>query len=305
MIIIDRTIQNLQPEANGEAIKVVAPLLPKVDIKQTYFCPCDIAGYCEYINKVFADLEDADEYKNDKTSLLFRKYIVSDSIVIKLIKDGQELTTINDNTLGEYYNGVEGNSDYIGFICDWRKVLQTYGVGEYQFLIEKTIIGTQTSDYSIKYYLLPFTNENADKTVKLEWYQNGSIRSSEFDYTGINWYRQIRLRGIFWKETPTLEVDNYVNENYEIEQIQDKINFEYDFSVDFIPSEVGEQIINDAILGNDIFITDYNLNNYRQYLKFDVQPVSIDGGEETDLYNRKQFIIKFTKRLDNHIKTNY
>jgi len=47
------------------------------------------------------------------------------------------------------------------------------------------------------------------------------------------------------------------------------------------------------------------LNNYKQYIKFNVQPTAIETAEEFQGYNRKKFIIKFTKKLDNHIKTNY
>ena len=304
MIIIDRTDNNAQPEQNGECIKVQAPVLPIVETKQEYFCPCDVED-CEYINKVFADTEDADDYKNDKSSFLLRKYINTDSIVITLEKDGIEVATINNNDLGEFYNGFTIQPDYIGFIADWRKIMLAYGVGDYQFKFDKTIIGVNSVDYSIKYYLLPFTNENADRTTRMEWTQNGSIRSSIFDFTGLGWYQQYRFNGKFWKETPTIEVDNYLNQDYKLEQIQDKLTFEYELNIDPIPKEIGEPIINDGLLANTINITDYNLDNYKNYIKFNVQPVSITGADEWDRYKRKQFLITFTKRLDNHIKTNY
>ena len=304
MIIIDRTDNNAQAEQKGEALKVQAPLLPKVDSKQEYFCPCDYQT-CEYINKVFADTQDGDEYKNDKSSFLMRKYVPSDSIVITLEKDGLEVATINNNDLGEFYNGFTGQPDYIGFIADWRKIMLAYGVGIYQFKFDKTIIGANNIDYSIKYYLLPFTNQNADRTTRIEWTQNGSIRNSIFDLTGLNWYQQFRFNGKFWKETPTLEVDNYVNQDYEIEQIQDKLTFEYELNIDPIPKEIGEPIINDSLLANTVKITDYNLDAYKNYVNFEVQPTAVEGADEWDRYNRKQFIIKFTNRLDNHIKTNY
>ena len=304
MIIIDRTDNNAQPTQSGECIKTQAPLLPEVEVTQNYFCPCEYES-CEYLNKVFADTEDADDYKNDKSSFLLRKYVPSDSIIITLEKDGQEVATITDNSLGEYFNGFAGQPKYIGFIANWRLILLAYGVGEYQFKFDKTIIGTNQIDYSIKYYLLPFSNENADRTTRIEWTQNGSIRNNIFDFTGLNWYQQYRFNGKFWKETPTLEVDNYVNQDYKIEQIQDKLTFEYELNIDPIPKEIGEPIINDSLLANTINITDYNLNNYKNYINFNVQPVSIDGSDEWDRYNKKQFIIKFTNRLDNHIKTNY
>ena len=304
MIIISRTDNNAQPLQEGECIKVQAPLLPKIDIKQEFFCPCDVET-CEYRNKVFADVNDADEYKNDKSSFLLRKYVPADSILITLEKNGVQVATINDNTLGEYFNGFTAQPDYIGFIANWRLILTAYGSGIYQFVFDKTILGSNSIDKSIKYHLLPFSNENADKTTRLEWAQNGSIRNSIFDFTGLNWYQQIRFSGIFWNETPTLEVDNYVNQDYTIEQIQDKLNFEYSMDIDFIPKEIGDPIINDSILANEILITDYNLNNYKQYIKFNVQPTAIETAEEFQGYNRKKFIIKFTKKLDNHIKTNY
>ena len=91
-----------------------------------------------------------------------------------------------NNDLGEFYNGFTGQPDYIGFIADWRLIMLAYGVGIYQFKFDKTIIGANQIDFSIKYYLLPFTNQNADRTTRIEWTQNGSIRNSIFDLTGLN-----------------------------------------------------------------------------------------------------------------------
>ena len=161
-----------------------------------------------------------------------------------------------------------------------RLIMLAYGVGIYQFKFDKTIIGANQIDYSIKYYLLPFTNQNADRTTRIEWTQNGSIRNSIFDLTGLNWYQQFRFNGKFWKETPTLEVDNYVNQDYEIEQIQDKLTFEYELNIDPIPKEIGEPIINDSLLANTVKITDYNLDAYKNYINFEVQPTAVEGADE-------------------------
>tara|TARA_R110001632_G_scaffold130212_1_gene244323 strand:- start:257 stop:1183 length:927 start_codon:yes stop_codon:yes gene_type:complete len=305
MIIIDRTNSNSSPTIEGQNIRVQGTVLPKITAPPREVCACDLQA-CEYENTVFADLLDADIYKNDKSSFLLRKYVASDSIAFTLIKDGEQIASITDDTYGTYYgSGVGSETDYRGLQIEWRNVLTLHGSGIYQIGFNTTIIGATSSTKSIKFYLLPYSDENADKTVVFKWVQNGSIRSSDFDYTGLDWEQQFRVSGKFWKESPTVEIDNYMNGNYEIEQIQDRITSEYELDLDPLPIEIGEPLIYDCLLGNSIEITDYNLDNYKQYENFRVQTVSVDSAEEKNGYNFKTFIVKFTKRQNNDIKNNY
>lgn len=289
----------------GQATKIQAPTLPKIPAEVPEVCPCEVQG-CEDTYKVFGNLSDTGaDYSNDKTSVMLRTYTASDSVSIYLEKNGVEVAQITDNTYGEYYQGFTGQPDYIGLVLEWVKVLQAHGAGYYQLRYDTTIIGNTTTKKSIRYHLLPFSNEAANGTVRLTWKQSGSIRSNAFDFTGINWVQQIRFNGYFGNETPTLEVDNYVRENYKREQIQDRLNFDYDLDLDPIVKELGDPLINDAILGNEVTIDDYNLSNYKPYINFRVMATAVDTSQEWYNSINKKFIIKFTKRFANDIKTNY
>ena len=305
MIIIDRTNPTPYPSYEGQCKRVSATPLPEIPKASRDICPCEVLD-CEYYNYVFGDLTDSSDFKNDTTSFLLRKYISSDVITFKLLKDEVEIATITDNTYGTYYgSGVGIQADYRGLILEWRKVLQLHGAGIYQVQFDTTIIGSTSSQKSIKFYLLPYSDESADKTVKIKWTQNGSIRSSQFDLTGLNWSQEWRLSGKFWKATPTLEVDNYLNGDYKIEQIQDKVVTEFDFNIDPVPAEIGDALVYDCILGNSVQITTYDLQAYKNYDKLEVQAVSVDLAEERERFNLKEFLIKFTNRKDNVIKNNY
>ena len=305
MIIIDRTNPNPYPSYEGQAKRVQATTLPNIPKEPREVCICDVQD-CEYYNYVFADSTDTDGFKNDKSSFLLRKYTSSDNITFKLLKNDEEIATISDNTYGTYYgSGVGSQSDYRGLVIEWRNVFNLHGSGVYQIQFDTTIIGVTSSQKSVKFYLLPYSDESADRTVRIRWTQNGSIKSSEFDFTGLNWEQEWRLAGKFWNSQPSLEVDNYLNGDYKIEQIQDRINTEYDLAIDYIPSIIGDALIYDCILGNSVEVTSYDLQSYKDYLDYEVQAVSVDLAQEQDRFKMKEFLIKFTNRKDNVIKTNY
>ena len=229
-------------------------------------CLC-VAQDCERNVNVLADFEDDADYKNDKTSFLFKLFSNSDTIEIKLFKDDIEVADLNNDDLGTFYgigslsSGIPEQDFYAGYLVDWQKVLLAHGIGYYKIKANLTQFGSPINFESVKYYLLPFSDEQANGSVKLVSYQNGNIESSEFNFTGMNWYQQIRINGILWNKQSEYITDNYFTSNKTITQIQDSIKNTYTLQIEFLQDSISKFIIENNLLANEIFITDYNMDS--------------------------------------------
>ena len=90
------------------------------------FCLCDFA--CEWEQVVFGD-SGTDDHKKDYSSFLTRKLTASDTVEIKIIRNGEEVATITDSSLGEFYPTFAAQPLYVGFLLDWSLVLNQFGGG--------------------------------------------------------------------------------------------------------------------------------------------------------------------------------
>lgn len=262
---------------------------------------------CEHVDKVFYH-EDNSDYKNDKTSLLYRKILSSDTISFFLLKNNEEIKEMNDNQVGIYYNGFTAQPNYVGYLIDWNKIYDNYGTGIYQIKTSYSIAGNTGDIFTNKYQLLRYSDEAANKTVRIETYMNGNIIGSEFDFTDLipgGWYQSVRINGKLTDKTPVLEQDNYINSNYTIEQIQDKIITEYTLTARDIPVNIANELFYQNILSDRIFITDYNIFNHEIYRKLDLIPFN----NEDVIYRNKNRNVthtwKFKEKKEDNIKTNY
>lgn len=290
----------------GLAVKLAGSLLPNIPIEATNdFCYC---GECEYKELVFAS-NSSDWWKNDKSAFLFTKLIAADTITIKLQKNGVDVATISDDTLGTYYSTFTAQPLYVGWVADWKAIYTAHGVGEYQVIAEKVILGDAVN-YNFEsqiFTLKVYSDLLADGTVRVETYQKGNIRSSVFDYTDLlpnGWYQSYRLRGIFGYKTPKFETDNYISNDYQRVQIQDKIVNEYTLETELLPSNISNALIYDNLLSNEFLITDYNQFNEEIYRRISLYPISVNK----DFFGnnrRTKFAIKFVDKFDSVIKSNY
>jgi len=274
------------------------------------FCHCDFE--CEYNEKVFASPGN-EEYKNDKSSFLYELVDSAGTIEFKLFKDGKQITTIIDNTLGTYYGvgslpstATTDHSLKSGFICEWEKVYNTYGAGQYYFEI---VVTNFTRPYTVttqKYRLRLFSVSTADKTTVFKSIQNGYIQGG-MDYTGLDWEYQFRIPGKLLYDTPEFEKTTYLNSAREERQIQSQIIRTYQFSCDFIPAILSDGIINDYILGNELLVTDFNIWNASTLTYSEISLVP-EGIEEAEYYERSRngnFIFSFKERQQNKLKRNF
>jgi len=272
-------------------------------------CGCNSA--CFYKELVFADnLASGDHWKEDKTDLIYRKVVASDTITIKLYKNCSLVATITDQTYGDYYPSFTDDSLLVGFLADWTKIFNAFSGGTYQFKTDVTILGSSYTIESREFLLQAYDDTAAHRTVKIESYQTGNILRSEFDYSNVltdlpnGWYSSIRIEGKFGQKTPTLEEDNYFNSSYELFQNRPSVNYSYTLDTNLIPETLATVISSDTMLSNTILLTDYNQNNNEILRRISVVPESFE--DTTYYFNGKlRYIIKFKDKTQNIIKRNF
>jgi hypothetical protein len=288
------------------ATKIQRKSLPNLSKKEVNdICYCNYE--CEYSANVFAKVG-GEDYQNDKSQFLFRRFIPADSVSIEIYKDGVKIDDLNDDTLGKFYNGFpDGNSEqqlYVGYLLDWEKVYSLYGAGNYRVMAQLNIIGEQSTFESELFVLRGYSDEAADGTVRIDSTQNGNIMSSIFDFTDLNWYQSVRIRGRFFEEAEEFEKIIYKTQNYRQEQIQDKIIENWTLEADMIPRNISEFLTKNAVLSNNFVVNDYNILNEKILRGVEVYPESIEKSRIVDNRNAN-YVIKFTSRNDNIIKRNF
>lgn len=274
------------------------------------FCHCSFE--CEYEEKVFASPGNED-YKNDKSAFLEELVDDGGTIEFKLFKNGKELTTIIDNTLGTFTpvggftsTSVTDHSLKSGFVAEWELIYNTYGVGQYYFEITVTNFTRPIVKESQKYKLRLFTVSSADYTTVLKSVQNGYIQGG-MDYTGLDWSYQFRIPGKLLYDAPEFVKTTYQNSARVEQQIQAQIIRTYQLSCDFIPAILSDGIINDYILGNELLITDFNIWN-AETLTYNEKSLVPEGIEESEYYERSRngnFTFTFKERQQDKLKRNF
>ena len=266
---------------------------------------CELA--CPYTEKVFANVG-GEYWKNDKSSFLFKKIIASDTITIKLLKAGTVVATITDDTYGTYYGTFTAQPLYVGFVVEWEKVMNLEGAGSYTIEVDKVILGTPTTEISRCFFLSEYSDQAADKTIRIETYQNGNILSSQFDYTDLlpdGWYNSYRISGRLNTPDPKKETDNYLTQDYELKQIQDQIINEWELTTELLPSEITNNLLYEDMLANTFEVTDYSIFAHEIYRRVSLYPTEIEKvGEYTKNPNRAYKITLLDKE-PNIIKRNF
>lgn len=294
---------------SGNACKILGPSLPEiVPQEMNDICICDYIT-CEYVEKIFASPAPNDEYwKNDKNEFLFKRFVSGDTVAIELYKDDIKIEDLNNNTFGTFFNGfASGTAEqqlYVGYLIDWLLVYNTHGAGDYQVKAQLNIIGVPSTFESRKFRLCVYSDEAADKTVRIESTQNGNIIGSQFDYTDLGWYQSVRIPGVFGNPTPVIEKEDYITETRLVDQIQTKMRREWTLNTRKINWQVAEKLIYNKLLANEILITDYDIKAESLWRRIGVFPQEIEkllsAGSPDKIYN-----ITFVDNTDKFIKRNF
>ena len=283
----------------GASSNTTFPAIAFLRDVEAEFCMC---GGCEYKEFAFHDSEN-EEHKNDKTSFLVRRNSTLETYAFKLYKDGVYVSTITSNTLGEYYDfGDLVYNDMKGMVIYWKNVYDNFGNGDYTVHIDKTFGGTTTSKESHIYMVRQYSFDLAMGTVKLESVQNGTFLLTGFSYRNLKWYQSLRVTGKFWNKQPKIEDTEYIDSARQRNQIYTKIETSYKLQITLLPSFITNQVVYDQILGNEFYITDYNINNE----VFRKVPLRISAIEDAKYYTKNPngtFNLKFTDRSEGTIKS--
>lgn len=309
MIIIQ--LPNTTPYnfGSGNAFKLLGKSLPEITEQDVSdICICDFVQ-CKYMEKVFASPSN-EWWKNDMSEFLFKRLVATDTVDIKLFKDGVEVADLNDALNGTFFNGFSSGSAeqqlYVGYLVEWEKVYGNFGSGEYQIKAELDIVGVQTT-YESRLFMLSLYNDiAANGTVRVESTQNGNIIGDPFDYSDLNWYQSRRIPAIFGNATPVYESDFYTTSNPDRKkrQISAKMETEYFLNTKKIGWETVQGLIYNQMLANEILITDYYIKNETIFRRIGVFPSEVGKtpftGNPDQIYN-----IKFTTDKERKLKRNY
>jgi len=284
----------------------VSPQFPKAEPQDRGFAEC-----C-YTNLVLADLSDTSAYRNDFTTVYYKRQTPNDTVVYQLIGASTGTAVLVDGTHGTLYdyNGAE-QPDLSYFRIEWRDVLSTIGEDTFTIRMVQTIAGVVNNvDSIVSYTLKQFTLALADNTVRMDWTMNGTLEKEGVNFKNTNYTNSVRTTGFFGDRTPNIEQDNLLYSNrkgvdYYQEQITMSNSYSYVYQASNVPECVTRPIFDEGIFGNEIFISDYNKNNH-SYL-YELLPVLLEDANGIDypVKGRKAYInLTFADRAKNNRKTN-
>ena len=268
---------------------------------------------CCYSNLVLADLADSDPFRNDYSSVYFKRQTPNDTVTYELVGQSTGTITLVDGTHGiELDFGGAEQPDLSYFIVEWRKILAL--IGEDRFTIKKTITiaGVPLPPIlSNSYELRQYTTRLADNTVRIETNMNGKLVRIDTDFRNTGYKNSLRLQGYFGDRQNKFEQDNVTFSSkkgvpYFDDQITMSNDYEYTFQAYQVPECIGRYLNEEILFGNELFVSDYNINNYSY--GFELTPVQLldDTGATYPVKNRKINInLTFTDRAKDNRKTNY
>ena len=263
---------------------------------------------CCYTNLVLGDLTDSDPYKNDFTGVYFKKQTSGDNCIFVL----HELNTgstydLNNSIYGEFkdFGDIAAQTDLTTYIVQWRKVLAVLGEGLYRIEKNITIAGLNFPQMSNTFTLEKFSNEAADKTIRIDAKMAGTLVHLDVDFKGSDFETSMRTRGFFGRRNPKYKQDNLVKRNYDTVQISMSQENEYQMQAGLVPECITAEIYDFILFGNELFLSDYNLINHSY--KFRVYEVELDSNKGAKYYttNRDSRLnLTFTDRVKNKRKIN-
>lgn len=287
------------------------------DVTECCFCSC------ETVIPAFAYLDDTNN-KEFNDCFFWLLTVPTDATVVATLTNLDTATdyVITDNTYGILYDVDVLKDNTWAFIVKWANVATEIGYGNYQLNITVSDFNANeifNKDYP-KFKLLPYTCENAHGTVRIESWNSGYIEGG-FDYRGISidnpftssfgsarklntWIQQIRYYGRLTRDRLPTQTDNHWDNLRNLTQVQTQIQNGWNLRLDFIKADISYKIIYDNLLGDFLYLSDYNANNIA---KFRDVKVSLEAPDDpqTFLDQTEVFNIKFVDYKQNLLKRNF
>jgi hypothetical protein len=266
---------------------------------------------CCYTLDVYASTTDADPFKNDKRDFLkiLPKSVTSVTIRLQKFVNGvwTNVATLNNNNYGTFSPlgfATKDNNTYIGYYLDFRSVLLAHNVGKYRVQFDLT----STQFNSEEYCLRNFSEEAVDETTKIRWIKNSIIgdanQTRTNNFVGLKRENQMRVsQSIFGFKKGTFETETQRWQNG-YERTHKKTDKErYTWEIRQMPSEILDVLRYDALMGDDIFFTDYNSrNNSGKYIEQAVEIVGEFAPNYDGLNPHPSVILEFMDKYSNRQK---
>lgn len=258
------------------------------------FCTCSYI--CDYEELTLVWPQDiTDEYRNDYRSVLVTLLDASSTYSFKIIaSDGTEIPLVN-NDYGKLFDVGFNTVQPLkaGYRIDWYLVYDQFGPGKYQIEVSQTDFGNTVTSLSHTFNVQLFDELRSNLTVKLEWIQKGAILNGE-DYGGMSWPNMVRLRGRFGSVAPEYEINRLIDSFQRDVDIQTTKYNRYTLTTQTLPDFIGDELTDNAVLTDEIFVSVNDIFNYKQYRKLPVTfDSSVELGEDYATNNRKLFTVSF------------
>jgi hypothetical protein len=229
---------------------------------------------CEFYLPALAEMSPTDDHFNDQHSVIwFFNDLFSDVKIYLQKKVGgtwTDLTELTDDTYGTFYEyGFfinKFNESAIGYLIEWTNVLNEHGAGAYRVRVEGTkSIGTFDGLTSFEFALKVYTDDRADRTVRIEWNRSGVLgnRLSDVridDYGTLDWYNQLRIpNSMFGFDTSDLTEEYIKYPNGENVWLGDSQIEELTWNIYNLPNYIHRFIQVDVMQSGKVIFTDYNV----------------------------------------------
>ncbi len=301
---------------NGQAIKQDFSILAK-PIKQETALAKKNNLVCCFEMPALAETIETSEYKNDKHSVIwfFNQLFTSASMFLQK-SDGTDYVTVDEldsNTYGTFYEfgffQNKYNEKAIGYQLKWRNVLLTWGEGDYQIKVSSTpAIGSEFVDYSFQFCLKEYTDERANYTTRFEWNRNGQFGDliddeRNNDYGTLDFGNQLRMPKSFFGRPTQDQEKTFTKYASGAEIWTGDVRIEkYIWIGDLYPAFMHNYIMRNITAGDNIKVTDYNLQNPNTYLNKKVVYESNYAPNWDNTVDKARIEITFKQEFQNLVR---
>jgi len=270
--------------ASGECIKanfIIVATNPVAEVPTIEgIIPTSSVAQCCSNTTFFASTADDAELKNDKTSFLWVLSPLVSASVMTLQKadangDFQDVETLDNNDFGTLYdlsfNTDEDSRKYIGYLLNMRDVIIAHDGGLYRVKNSITTILGNKDLYSNEFCLVEYSPALINGTVRIETYTNGirgaaGSQTDYIDFNSINWYNQIRLKGMFGFTTSEYTREDVEYRNGQKQWVVDEQKEKYILKLKPVDQATRNFLKTDVLQADEIIITDYNSLNPDEFI---------------------------------------
>lgn len=228
-----------------------------------------LKGCCDCKQLVLAHPSETETWKNDVKGVVVKKSDIAD-VVSFTMEDSNGNVVSNEGKDAVFPN----DSLAIGYIYNWRKVLNEHGAGCYKIKVNFTISGTTGGYTEGVFELKQYSVSTAKETVRIRSKFNSKFQRLNIDFTDSNFEDSVRFNGTFGKRQPKTDINNLIGKSRKVEKTTRENLNQYTLESDPLPICITRQLIDLHFLNEDeCFMSDHSPTNH-DYLLFD-KPVSI------------------------------